>query len=54
MLVSLPISCVLSFPPGYVCEEHNNPADFFLDVLNGNSTAVQGVTDIANEARKDV
>ncbi|KAG9344019.1 hypothetical protein JZ751_012495 [Albula glossodonta] len=24
---------------GYVCEEHNNPADFFLDILNGDSTA---------------
>ncbi|KAL4618171.1 ATP-binding cassette sub-family G member 2-like [Arapaima gigas] len=24
---------------GYVCEEHNNPADFFLDVINGDSTA---------------
>ncbi|XP_053559276.1 broad substrate specificity ATP-binding cassette transporter ABCG2 isoform X2 [Bombina bombina] len=25
---------------GYECEEHNNPADFFLDVINGDSTAV--------------
>ncbi|XP_066430197.1 broad substrate specificity ATP-binding cassette transporter ABCG2 isoform X4 [Eleutherodactylus coqui] len=25
---------------GYNCEEHNNPADFFLDVINGDSTAV--------------
>ncbi|XP_069834367.1 broad substrate specificity ATP-binding cassette transporter ABCG2 isoform X2 [Dendropsophus ebraccatus] len=25
---------------GYACEEHNNPADFFLDVINGDSTAV--------------
>ncbi|KAK7930538.1 hypothetical protein WMY93_006933 [Mugilogobius chulae] len=24
---------------GYSCEPHNNPADFFLDVINGNSTA---------------
>ncbi|KAF5890618.1 ABC transporter G family member 2, partial [Clarias magur] len=24
---------------GYVCEEHNNPADFFLDVINGDSIA---------------
>ncbi|KAL1023775.1 hypothetical protein UPYG_G00045960 [Umbra pygmaea] len=23
---------------GYACEEHNNPADFFLDVLNGDTT----------------
>ncbi|XP_054248223.1 broad substrate specificity ATP-binding cassette transporter ABCG2 [Indicator indicator] len=25
---------------GYQCEAHNNPADFFLDVINGDSTAV--------------
>ncbi|XP_061439049.1 broad substrate specificity ATP-binding cassette transporter ABCG2-like isoform X2 [Rhineura floridana] len=25
---------------GYVCEPYNNPADFFLDVINGDSTAV--------------
>ncbi|XP_068127210.1 broad substrate specificity ATP-binding cassette transporter ABCG2-like isoform X1 [Hyperolius riggenbachi] len=25
---------------GYVCEAHNNPADFFLDVINGDSSAV--------------
>uniref|UniRef100_G3PZ54 Broad substrate specificity ATP-binding cassette transporter ABCG2 n=1 Tax=Gasterosteus aculeatus aculeatus TaxID=481459 RepID=G3PZ54_GASAC len=24
---------------GYLCEPHNNPADFFLDVINGDSTA---------------
>lgn len=24
---------------GYTCEPHNNPADFFLDVLNGDSSA---------------
>lgn len=25
--------------PGYPCEPHNNPADFFLDVINGDFTA---------------
>uniref|UniRef100_A0A3Q2YCE6 ATP-binding cassette, sub-family G (WHITE), member 2a n=1 Tax=Hippocampus comes TaxID=109280 RepID=A0A3Q2YCE6_HIPCM len=25
---------------GYVCEPHNNPADFFLDVINGDSTTI--------------
>uniref|UniRef100_A0A3B1IJX0 ATP-binding cassette, sub-family G (WHITE), member 2a n=1 Tax=Astyanax mexicanus TaxID=7994 RepID=A0A3B1IJX0_ASTMX len=25
---------------GFACEPHNNPADFFLDVINGDSTAV--------------
>ncbi|XP_044039884.1 broad substrate specificity ATP-binding cassette transporter ABCG2-like isoform X3 [Siniperca chuatsi] len=25
---------------GYTCEPHNNPADFFLDIINGDSTAV--------------
>uniref|UniRef100_A0A3Q3DLZ7 ATP-binding cassette, sub-family G (WHITE), member 2a n=1 Tax=Hippocampus comes TaxID=109280 RepID=A0A3Q3DLZ7_HIPCM len=24
----------------YVCEPHNNPADFFLDVINGDSTTI--------------
>ncbi|XP_034532463.1 broad substrate specificity ATP-binding cassette transporter ABCG2-like [Notolabrus celidotus] len=24
---------------GYTCEPHNNPADFFLDIINGDSTA---------------
>uniref|UniRef100_A0A8C1ZLS9 ATP-binding cassette, sub-family G (WHITE), member 2a n=1 Tax=Cyprinus carpio TaxID=7962 RepID=A0A8C1ZLS9_CYPCA len=28
---------------GYTCEPHNNPADFFLDVINGDSTALQVV-----------
>ena len=26
---------------GYECEAHNNPPDFFLDVINGDSTAVR-------------
>lgn len=25
---------------GYTCEPHNNPPDFFLDVINGDSSAV--------------
>ncbi|KFQ37514.1 ATP-binding cassette sub-family G member 2, partial [Mesitornis unicolor] len=25
---------------GYMCEPYNNPADFFLDIINGDSTAV--------------
>ncbi|TWW79874.1 ATP-binding cassette sub-family G member 2 [Takifugu flavidus] len=25
---------------GYTCETHNNPADFFLDIINGDTTAV--------------
>ncbi|CAB1423261.1 unnamed protein product [Pleuronectes platessa] len=27
---------------GYTCEPHNNPADFFLDVINGDATAAIG------------
>ncbi|XP_035005581.2 broad substrate specificity ATP-binding cassette transporter ABCG2 isoform X2 [Hippoglossus stenolepis] len=27
---------------GYTCEPHNNPADFFLDVINGDATAAVG------------
>uniref|UniRef100_A0A6Q2WTE0 Broad substrate specificity ATP-binding cassette transporter ABCG2 n=1 Tax=Esox lucius TaxID=8010 RepID=A0A6Q2WTE0_ESOLU len=33
---------------GYVCEAHNNPADFFLDVINGDSTA-SGMNKIQRE-----
>ena len=25
---------------GYVCEQHNNPADFFLDVISMNESSV--------------
>uniref|UniRef100_A0A672L983 Broad substrate specificity ATP-binding cassette transporter ABCG2 n=1 Tax=Sinocyclocheilus grahami TaxID=75366 RepID=A0A672L983_SINGR len=32
---------------GYACEAHNNPADFFLDVINGSSAAVN-MTKIQN------
>ncbi|NXE54670.1 ABCG2 protein, partial [Casuarius casuarius] len=36
---------------GYECEAYNNPADFFLDVINGDSTAVaMSKTDEANAA----
>ncbi|ESO03400.1 hypothetical protein HELRODRAFT_192026 [Helobdella robusta] len=28
---------------GYECEEHENPSDFFLDVTNGDSTAVKAL-----------
>lgn len=30
---------------GYECEPFNNPADFFLDVINGDSTAVAASKD---------
>ena len=30
----------LNFFEGYKCKEHNNPADFFLDIINGDSTAL--------------
>ena len=26
--------------PGYICEQHNNPSDFFLDVANGENSAI--------------
>jgi len=29
---------------GYECEEHNNPPDFFLDVINGDSSVAGGKT----------
>lgn len=31
---------------GYQCEQHNNPADFFLDVINGDSTALARKDDV--------
>ncbi|XP_061816788.1 broad substrate specificity ATP-binding cassette transporter ABCG2-like isoform X2 [Nerophis lumbriciformis] len=34
---------------GYTCEPHNNPADFFLDVINGDSAAVA----LSNVDRED-
>ncbi|NXT35138.1 ABCG2 protein, partial [Pelecanoides urinatrix] len=36
---------------GYECEQYNNPADFFLDIVNGDSTAVaMSTTDVTNTA----
>nr|XP_054489006.1 broad substrate specificity ATP-binding cassette transporter ABCG2 [Agelaius phoeniceus] len=38
---------------GYQCEPYNNPADFFLDVINGDSTAVaMNKTDESNTAER--
>ncbi|XP_072553441.1 broad substrate specificity ATP-binding cassette transporter ABCG2 [Salminus brasiliensis] len=34
---------------GFACEPHNNPADFFLDVINGDSSAVHSNSVKANE-----
>ena len=28
------VTLFTSHYPGYVCEEHENPADYFLDVIN--------------------
>ncbi|NXH68814.1 ABCG2 protein, partial [Hydrobates tethys] len=37
---------------GYECEPYNNPADFFLDIINGDSTAVaMSKTDETNTAK---
>ncbi|XP_028330623.1 broad substrate specificity ATP-binding cassette transporter ABCG2 [Gouania willdenowi] len=38
---------------GYTCEPHNNPADFFLDVINGDSTALalENVEDLDPESK---
>ncbi|XP_078659313.1 broad substrate specificity ATP-binding cassette transporter ABCG2-like [Branchiostoma floridae x Branchiostoma belcheri] len=39
---------------GHECELHNNPADFFLDVINGDSTAVAAVmNDIEKEEKME-
>ncbi|XP_052628748.1 broad substrate specificity ATP-binding cassette transporter ABCG2 isoform X4 [Harpia harpyja] len=38
---------------GYECEPYNNPADFFLDIINGDSTAVaMSKTDETNTAER--
>jgi len=28
---------------GHHCEEHNNPADFFLDVISGDSSSLRHI-----------
>ncbi|XP_043097203.1 broad substrate specificity ATP-binding cassette transporter ABCG2d [Puntigrus tetrazona] len=38
---------------GYACEAHNNPADFFLDIINGSSAAVN-VTKSPNNGEFEV
>ncbi|NWS71926.1 ABCG2 protein, partial [Crotophaga sulcirostris] len=39
---------------GYECEPYNNPADFFLDIINGDSTAVaMSKTDDINTERTE-
>ena len=30
---------------GYRCEEHNNPADFFLDIVNGDASKYDVIID---------
>uniref|UniRef100_A0A8C4QWS0 ABC-2 type transporter transmembrane domain-containing protein n=1 Tax=Eptatretus burgeri TaxID=7764 RepID=A0A8C4QWS0_EPTBU len=37
---------------GYECEAHNNPADFFLDVVNGDSTALNNTLENVVESHK--
>ncbi|KAA0721988.1 ATP-binding cassette sub-family G member 2 [Triplophysa tibetana] len=34
---------------GYTCDAHNNPADFFLDVIHGNTTTVETTKTQNNE-----
>lgn len=41
-------------PEGYECEPFNNPADFFLDVINGDSTAVAAGKGIQKSKGTDV
>jgi len=37
VLMSYESVCVV----GYVCVEYSNPPDLFLDIINGDSTAIQ-------------
>lgn len=39
-ITELPLSACHAVTAGYECEPYNNPADFFLDIINGDSTAV--------------
>uniref|UniRef100_UPI00358EFC6B broad substrate specificity ATP-binding cassette transporter ABCG2 n=1 Tax=Myxine glutinosa TaxID=7769 RepID=UPI00358EFC6B len=39
---------------GYECEAHNNPADFFLDVVNGDSTALDNKLENAVESHEEL
>lgn len=39
-ITELPLSTCHAVTAGYECEPYNNPADFFLDIINGDSTAV--------------
>ncbi|KAI4789959.1 hypothetical protein KUCAC02_034919 [Chaenocephalus aceratus] len=39
---------------GYTCEPHNNPADFFLDIINGDSSAVALALNSKEEEDSDV
>ncbi|KAK6187469.1 hypothetical protein SNE40_005491 [Patella caerulea] len=36
---------------GYECEEHNNPPDFFLDIINGDSSAVMSMDALEESAK---
>ncbi|XP_054583514.1 broad substrate specificity ATP-binding cassette transporter ABCG2-like [Eptesicus fuscus] len=38
---------------GYQCESYNNPADFFLDVINGDSTAVVLNREVENDEAQE-
>ncbi|XP_077444626.1 broad substrate specificity ATP-binding cassette transporter ABCG2 [Stigmatopora argus] len=40
---------------GYTCEPHNNPADFFLDIINGESSSLDGEDlDLVLKSRKEI
>lgn len=43
--VTSQIVSVIYLFEGHQCEEHNNPPDFFLDIINGDSTAVTVTAD---------
>ena len=54
--VSLSSLSHASFYPlfsGYMCEEHNNPADFFLDVISGEAVKVGQISTLHKESETD-
>ena len=48
------VKCKQHYVTGYQCEEHNNPADFFLDVVNGDTHKhIDDVTKTNDNVTKD-
>ena len=47
------IVIMLYFATGYEIEEHDNPADFFLDIVNFDLSAIRTQTGNSNKSNKN-